>query len=412
MHPRLLIITDENDFARLIELHLGTFWRDAEVKIHSAVADGNLHPAFIAAAFDCVILDDRIAGAQGKDWLRDLSARKNFPPILYCSSSFKPAEEEALRKLGASEVLGRDRIDNRRFANAARDLLAHRRREVAWLRGRPEAEQWYRFGPVVIRGQRFIKELGQGGTSHVYLAESEKAGEITVLKVIGQPADTTDGHEGFDRFLQEYELVSGISHPNVVKIYDLGIADDHAYIAMEYFPAGDLRRRMSAPLSTVDAVHLFEQMVRALEAVHSVGVMHRDLKPGNIMLRNQESLALIDFGLAKQLSHGLKKLTAAGEIFGTPYYMSPEQGHAEEVDARSDLYSLGIIFYEMLTRKRPYTSNSVMNVIYMHRNAPLPELPPALQQFTPVVHRLLAKRPQDRFQSASELLDAVARLHS
>jgi serine/threonine protein kinase len=118
-------------------------------------------------------------------------------------------------------------------------------------------------------------------------------------------------------------------------------------------------------------------------------------------------LALIDFGLAKHVLRS-SDITAAGTIFGTPYYISPEQGHGEEADARSDLYSLGVIVYEMLTQKRPYSSGSPMGIIYMHRNSPLPELPPELKRYEPLVHKLLAKEPQDRFQTAEELLAALA----
>ena len=144
-----------------------------------------------------------------------------------------------------------------------------------------------------------------------------------------------------------------------MRIYDLGIADDHAYIAMEHFPTGDLRRRMKEPLSTPVACTYLRQIASALEAIHSVGVLHRDLKPANIMLRNDGSLCLIDFGLAK--ADALEtQLTGAHEIFGTPYYMSPEQGHAEAIDARSDLYSLGVIFYEMLTGQKPFRGGSAI----------------------------------------------------
>jgi serine/threonine protein kinase len=241
----------------------------------------------------------------------------------------------------------------------------------------------------------------------VYLAESERAGAIVVLKVLRKVPDQDEAHGTFDRFLQEYEVVSKVDHPNVVRIYDLGVADDHAYIAMEYFPAGDLRERMRRKIEPEQAVEYLRQMAAALQAIHAVGVLHRDLKPGNVMLRNDGSLALIDFGLAKQLKLDME-ITATGEIFGTPYYMSPEQGHGAEVDERSDVYSLGVIFYEMLTGKKPYLASTPMAVIYKHSHAPLPTLAPEISHLEPLVRRLLGKDPRDRYQSATQLLEAIA----
>jgi len=160
-------------------------------------------------------------------------------------------------------------------------------------------------------------------------------------------------------------------------------------------------------LSSAAAVDYLRQIASALDAIHSVGVLHRDLKPANIMLRNDGSVCLIDFGLAKANMYEVE-LTGAREIFGTPYYMSPEQGHAEPIDARSDLYSLGVIFYEMLTGQKPYKGSSAMEVIYKHRRAALPTIPPEFAAFSNILNRLLAKSPADRFQSARELLDATA----
>jgi serine/threonine protein kinase len=243
----------------------------------------------------------------------------------------------------------------------------------------------------------------------VFLAESEKAGELVVLKVFREVPDKVEAHDTFNRFLQEYELVSRIRHPNVVRIHDLGIADDHAYIAMEYFSGGDLRARMRQPVTPVAALKVLAQIVRALAAIHGVGVLHRDLKPGNVMMRGDGTVALIDFGLAKQLALEAE-ITGTGEIFGTPYYMSPEQGHGEDVDVRSDFYSLGVIFYEMLMRRKPYNARSVMAVIYLHRNGPMPSLGEGLQRYEPLMKRLLAKAPADRFQSATEVGAAVDEL--
>jgi serine/threonine protein kinase len=150
-------------------------------------------------------------------------------------------------------------------------------------------------------------------------------------------------------------------------------------------------------------------MAAALEVVHAVGVLHRDLKPGNIMLRADGSVALIDFGLAKHVRVDAE-ITATGEIFGTPYYMSPEQGHAQQLDERSDLYSLGVIFYEMLMRQKPYLAQSPMGVIYMHANAPIPLLPESLRNYQQLLNKLLAKDPIHRLTSASALLAKIEEL--
>jgi serine/threonine protein kinase len=178
---------------------------------------------------------------------------------------------------------------------------------------------------------------------------------------------------------------------------------------MEYLSAGSLRERLSAPLDVERAVAYTRQIAGALQAIHSVGVLHRDLKPGNIMFREDDSLALIDFGLAKQVNLQ-SAITGIGQIFGTPYYMSPEQGHADATDHRSDIYSLGCIVHEMLTGERPFVGASVMSVLYKHANAPRPKLNHGLDKFQAPLDRMLAIRPEERYQSAAELIEDLAGL--
>ena len=207
--------------------------------------------------------------------------------------------------------------------------------------------------------------------------------------------------QSFERFLQEYEIVRRLRHPNVVRIHDLGLMDDHAFIVMEYFAGGDLRRRMRAPLSLREALGYALEIARALEAVHAAGVRHRDLKPGNVMVRDDGSLALIDFGLAKHEALAFE-ITDTGMIFGTPHYMSPEQGHGQATDERSDLYSLGVVLYEMLVRSKPYDADNPMAIIYLHARSPVPRLPPPLARAQPIIDRLMAKERDARFASAGE----------
>jgi serine/threonine protein kinase len=175
---------------------------------------------------------------------------------------------------------------------------------------------------------------------------------------------------------------------------------------MEYFPNGDLRKRIKQGIEPRVALALLRQMAEALQVLHAAGVLHRDLKPGNVMLRDDASVVLIDFGMSKQLEMNAS-ITGSGEIFGTPYYMSPEQGHGRETDERSDLYSLGIIFYEMLMRRKPYVAGTPMQVIYKHANSPMPELSPGLKQFESILYNCIAKEPGRRYASAEQLVDAA-----
>jgi len=216
------------------------------------------------------------------------------------------------------------------------------------------------------------------------------------------------GEAAFDRFLQEYELIAKIDHPSIVRIFDLGVADDHAFIAMEYCSKGSLKQRIAGGLDPERAYVLMREIAGALGELHKSGIIHRDLKPTNLMFREDDSLVMIDFGLAKQ-AQLRAEITGTGEIFGTPYYMSPEQGHGGNVDERGDIYALGVIFFEMLTGTKPYNGDTAMSVIIQHRQAPLPQLPDALVHYQPCLDLMLAKQPGDRFQTTDELLAWEAR---
>jgi CheY-like chemotaxis protein len=408
---RCLLVVDDPDYRRLLRQHVVTASEGAVVMDHVPSTAGRLAPEFTAAGFDVVVVDSRPAGEDGLDWLTEWRTRPLFPPVILMLAEVDATlETEAATRGAFGTIAKQPRIDSRRLAGLLSDAERHRRAEMQTFRLSPAATNAYRFGNIVIKGERCIRPLATSAMSTVYLAESEREGRLVCLKVLRQVPDNTEKGTTFDRFLQEYEIIASLRHPNVVQIYDLGVADDHAYIAMEYFPEGDLRSRIKRGLRPLEAVHVLRQMAEALGAIHDVGVLHRDLKPGNVMLRRDGTIALIDFGLAKQLELDAE-ITATGEIFGTPYYMSPEQGHGREVDARSDLYSLGVIFWEMLTGRKPYLAPTPMAVIYKHSHAPIPELPDDLQgAYGAIVAGLLAKDPRDRFQTVGELLRALARL--
>jgi class 3 adenylate cyclase/DNA-binding NarL/FixJ family response regulator len=257
--------------------------------------------------------------------------------------------------------------------------------------------------PIKIPGYRLLRRMGQGGLSRVFLAEYEATGSPRVLKVL----NINEG--GFDllqRFLQEYDLISQIRHPNVAEIFGHGQTDTHAYIVMEYFPGGDLRQRIRQRLVPRTALDYTRQVAEALVEVHARGIVHRDLKPDTLMLREDGTLVLADFGIAKTANAAFS-YTRHGEGLGTPYYMSPEQALGKKVDHRSDLYSLGIILYEMLTGERPFVGEDAPQVAQKHIHAPVPPLPEAFAEYQPLIDKLLAKQPEDRFRTAELTLEAI-----
>jgi hypothetical protein len=401
---RLLVAALRADQRMLVRKHLEIEWPDVGIVEHSLGKHSEFEPQFAAAGFDAVIVVSAPPSADCERVAAKWRARAEFAPIVLVKLEDAPQTPPPAVH-GLIRLYGR-KIDREQLVRAIVTSSRQHRHALALLRGNPDYEQRYRFGSILIRGHRCLRQLGGGGMCKIYLAESERAGNLVVLKVFSQVPDVTERIAGFDRFLREYEIVAGLDHRNIVRIYDLGVGDDHAYIAMEHFPAGDLRQRMKRPMSAAIALEFLGQIASALHAIHSVGVLHRDLKPANVMLRSDGTLCLIDFGLAK--ANFDDELTGAREIFGTPYYMSPEQGHAENIDARSDIYSLGVMFYEMLMGYKPFNGSNAMEVIYKHKRAELPEIAPKFACYEDLLRRMLAKSPADRFQSATELLQAVS----
>jgi serine/threonine-protein kinase PpkA len=257
-----------------------------------------------------------------------------------------------------------------------------------------------------VPGYTVVHIIGQGGQAQVYLAEREHDGLRVALKVLNRALRNDPVF--LERFVREYKLVSSLESPFVARIYDQGFTGDYPYLAMEFLPSGTLASRIREGLTTRAAIRLAAQIAQALDAIHSRGIVHRDLKPANILFRADGRPVLVDFGLARDLRVN-STLTIAGQFLATPRYMSPEQCIGRPVDARSDLYSLGAILYEMITGKKIYEASNSADVITMHVSGPLPQLAPLLADYQPILDRLLAKAPDDRFQSAAELL---ASLHS
>ena len=261
---------------------------------------------------------------------------------------------------------------------------------------------------LLIEGYHVLRKIGEGGMASIYLAQPAEGGPPQVLKVMR----LDQGLEGdaLQRFIQEYALLAQIHHPNVARIHRQDFSVAHAYIAMEYFPRGDLRSRMrQGPIAPSTALSYLKQAAAGLGAIHQVGIVHRDMKPDNLMLRQDGSLALADFGVAKQVSMKITE-TGDGDIVGTPYYLSPEQALGHPVDARSDIYSLGVMAHELLTGRKPYHAGSAQELLRMHVQEPVPLLPPDHAHLQAVMESLMAKDHELRYPSAQALLDDLARM--
>ncbi|MDH0867794.1 protein kinase, partial [Mitsuaria sp. GD03876] len=260
-----------------------------------------------------------------------------------------------------------------------------------------------------------LDRIGRGGMASVFKAHDPSIGRDVAIKFLH--ASLCEDEEYHARFLREARASGGLSHPNIVTVHDVGEVDGRPYMAMELLdgePLADLLEP-GQPLPIRDTVVMAIQLARALDYAHKRGIVHRDIKPGNIArVRGTLDIKVMDFGIAHMESTKGEQRTRVGDVLGTPQYMAPEQMNGEKIDGRSDLFSVGIVLYQMLTGVRPFTGDSVVNLalkIAKDDPTPLnklrPEIPASLRR---VVDRCLAKQPDHRFQTGAELADALVKV--
>ncbi len=255
-----------------------------------------------------------------------------------------------------------------------------------------------------ILGYSIEREIGRGGMARVYLAVQKKFGRLVAIKVVS-PEFTADPSFG-KRFVREARIIAQLSHPNIVQVHDAGVNDQYYYLVMEYLRGGDLNRRLKRGLHMQAAISVVKDIARGLDSAHAKGFVHRDIKPENILFREDGSAVLSDFGVARVISSGAS-ITRHGTVVGTPQYMSPEQAAGKPLDGRSDIYSLGVVFYRMLTGEVPFKADSAVAVGIRHLQDPVPRLPDHLASMQDVIDRFLAKKPEQRFQTGAEIIEAL-----
>ncbi len=258
-----------------------------------------------------------------------------------------------------------------------------------------------------IPGYALERQLGSGGMATVYLAVQLSLERRVAIKVLRTSGAEDDPERTEKRFLREGRTLAKITHKNVCGIYDIAKVGDIAYIAMEYLDGGTLVDKLKRGVSVAESIAIVVQLASALDEAHKLGIVHRDLKPANVMLRGGRVPVLTDFGIARELTASQTRITAENMIVGTPIYMSPEQVSGGEVDGRSDLYSLGIMFYELLIGRPPYQGDTPIAVCMQHLTADLPRLPADFADLQPVLDRMLAKRRDERFANMAEFNHAL-----
>lgn len=382
-------------------------------------ASGRPGREFPWAAYDVVFLsyDLGLPRESGLAWLRGIMADSIGSRVVLLANMGHNLVRDSAIDLGASACLPTD--DGNKsltdwLVNLRDDIARHADTTLpssGMLRGSAAASRSKDVAltdsgaSIRIPGYTMERLLARGGMAAIYIARQAAADLKVACKVLDVQNDLDP--EFLSRFMREYATLADLDHPHVIRIFERGFAKDFAYIAMELCPLGDLKAQVNrVGIGPDTALDYIDQIAQGLGAAHAIGIVHRDVKPSNILLRDKDTLVVTDFGVARDTARNTR-ITREQAIVGTPLYVSPEQIEGREPDGRCDLYSLGAMLYEMLTGVPPYQSDSRVALLGLHVTSPIPQLPSRLGRFQPLIDGLLAKDPDDRFQSTQELRQGI-----
>jgi tRNA A-37 threonylcarbamoyl transferase component Bud32 len=343
--------------------------------------------------------------ANAADPLASLVRLRNMAPLLPILIFARGGDERnAARsvKLGASDYWPIHAVNVDELGLALRSLTLHPRVDEA-----ANSKSVDRWRQPEIAGYRLMKKIAQSASASVYLARNDDLPQPVALKVQAIEGLNTASEADRQRFARECEILSALNHRSIADVLDFGITANYLYLALEYFPCGSLRERLRNPLRETDACNYARQIGEALQIVHAAHIVHCDLKPSNVMLTDDNRVVLIDFGSARSQLVS-RDLSRSDLSTGTPYYVCPEQIAGRDPDARGDLYSLGVLLFEMLAGALPFSGKTLADIFAAHRLADVPRLPQHLSRYQPIVDRLLAKSPDDRYGSVEAFLEALS----
>ena len=403
---RVLIIDDDEDLRTLLAHYIRQRWEDAEVEQFDPLVRDMPNAGFPLGDFDAIILDYMLGRGDGLEWLRQFKQRADCPKILFLTGAGNEIIAVRAMKAGADDYLRKQELTRERLMTSLTELTAApvERTLASHIEARKVGHSIA--ARLHIPGIRVLNLIGEGGTAHVYLASRESDDEPLVVKVL-RPEITAD-EKALARCLEEFAMVERIQSRHVARIYHHGNFEGQAYLVMEFFEGGDLNKRLAGKaLPAREALGLVRELMYALGDIHEKGILHRDLKPQNLMFRQDGSLAIVDFGIAKDIA--AVDRTGTGEVLGTPRYMSPEQVQGRALDLRTDIYSAGVLLYQMLAGRHLFEGETAMEVALHHINTPAPALPDGLEEYQRLLDKLLEKDRDARFRNADEVIGFLAR---
>src|SRR5438552_7458315 len=405
---RILIIDDDVDLRNLLERYIRQQWPESQVDQYDPLDHDIPGASFALGSYDVVILDYMLGRGDGQQWLAEFKKRADCPKILFLTGAGNEIIAVRAMKAGADDYQRKQEMTREKLITSLRDLTTDAVEKTLSpdLAARMEGQTIG--GRVRIPGIRVLHLIGEGGMSRVYLASRERDDEPLVVNILR--SEVTDDRKALARFMEEYSLVERIQSKHVARVYDHGTSEEHAYLVMEFFEGGDLLKRLAGKaLAPETSLRIFRELMMALGDIHEKGILHRDLKPQNLMFRNDGTLAIVDFGIAKHIDAA--DMTGHGEILGTPRYMSPEQVQGKALDLRTDIYSAGVLLFQMLTGRHLFDGATAVEVALHDVNTAPPALPEPRARYQRLLDKLVEKDRDARFRNADEVIGFLSRLY-
>lgn len=403
---RILIIDDDEDLRNLLAHYLRQEWPDAEIEEFDPLVREMPGDDFPLESFDVVILDYMLGRGDGLEWLQEFKLRANCPPVIFLTGAGNEIIAVRAMKAGADDYQRKQELTRPRLVTSIRELTSNTVERTIPPDVAARMEGHNLGARVRIPGIKVLRLIGEGGMSRVYLASRESDDEPLVVKIL--KSEVMGDPKAIERFMEEYSLIGRIQSRHVARIVSHGQSAGNAYLVMEFFDGGDLNKRLDGKaLPAEEALKIFRELMFALGDIHEQGVLHRDLKPQNLMFRADGSLAILDFGIAKHIDSIDR--TKHGEILGTPRYMSPEQVRSLTLDLRTDIYSAGVLLYQMLAGRHLFEGETAVEVALHHLNSQPPPLPPGLEAYQPLLDKLVEKDRDARFRNADEVIGFLSR---